>query len=134
MHRARFSGTEDARLVALRARGAVRWEHDYDGFVLAGIDERAAGGDLMRLGLEWHDEQDLIALQDFLLDTAEPARVLARLQPEEVLGDPLDPNLDPDAGLYLVQFVAPARDEHAARHVQQLPQPFPHRALPFAHR
>ena len=113
LHRARFASVRDERLAELRAAGAVRFEHDYGGFVLAAIDERRAGGEeaLRASGLEWHDEHDLVALNGFLLDTARPRETLARLRPSEALGDPLDASLDPDAGLYLLQFVAPPRDE-----------------------
>lgn len=113
LHRARFDSADDGRLAALRAAGAVRWEIDYGGFVLAAIEEERAGGEdaLRSSGLEWHDEHDLVALNGFVLDAARPGETLARLRASEVLGDPLDASLDPDAGLYLLQFVAPPREE-----------------------
>ncbi|NOT30884.1 MAG: PKD domain-containing protein [Planctomycetes bacterium] len=116
VHRARFDAASDARLAALRAAGAVRWELDYGGFVLAGIDLTVGGGvaSLRASAIEWHDEQDLIALNGHVLDSARPLETLAALDRGEVLGDPLDANLDPDAGLYLVQFRGPLRDEWRA--------------------
>ena len=113
VHRGRFAGLEDPRLAALRASGAVKWELDYGGFVLAGIDERAGGGaeTLQASGIEWHDEQDRILFDGLVIDAARPRQTLARIDPSEVIGDPLDANLDPDAELYVVQFRGPARDE-----------------------
>src|SRR5262245_13739616 len=45
VHHARFDSADDARLAALRARGAVRWGVDYESFLEVGIDDRAARGD-----------------------------------------------------------------------------------------
>jgi len=110
-HRGRFPA-ESSALAALRAAGAVRWEEDYGSFVVAGIDERAAGGAarLAALEVEWCDEEDVILFDGLPLDGRAARATLARLAPEEVLGDPLDGTLDPDAGLYVVQFRAPVRD------------------------
>jgi len=113
VHHARFEGATDTGLLALRAAGAVRWELDYGGFLLAGIDERASGGAaaLRASGIEWHDEEDRIAFDGLVLDAARPRETLARLDPAEAIGDPLDASLDPDAGLFVLQFRGPPRDE-----------------------
>ncbi|MEQ1894270.1 MAG: PKD domain-containing protein, partial [Planctomycetota bacterium] len=111
VHRGAFAAGSP-ELAALRAAGAVRWEEDYGGFVVAGIDERLGGGvaRLEKLDASWRDEEDAILFDGLALDARDPAATLALLAPEEVLGDPLDAELDPDAGLYVVQFRAPVRD------------------------
>jgi PKD repeat protein len=116
VHHARFATSADPRLTELRALGAVRWELDYGSFVLAGIAEALGGGaEVLRTSdVAWQDEDDLVLFDGLPLDTSAPAALLATLEPSEVLGDPLDAALDPDAGLYVVQFRGPARDEWLA--------------------
>jgi PKD repeat protein len=113
VHRARFEYASDPRLARLRAAGAVRWELDYGGFLLAGVDERAGGGAaaLLASGIEWRDDEDRILFDGFVIDATRPREALARIDPASAIGDPLDASLDPDAGLYVLQFRGPARDE-----------------------
>jgi PKD repeat protein len=130
MHRARFASSAEPELVELRAAGAVRWEIDYGAFVVAEIEAARGGGAtaLRRRAIDWHDEEYWIAFDGFAIDAARPGDALARLDPAEALGDPLDASLDPDAGLYVVRFRASLRDEWqhelesaGARFVQYVP-------------
>ena len=68
-------GTEDFAVYNdLVSRGAVVGEIDYGSFKLVQVNEQAIGGrdSLVALSLPVHDEQDLINLNGFVLDTNEP--------------------------------------------------------------
>jgi hypothetical protein len=96
------------------ALGAVRTEIDYGAFELLVVDEAPVGGraGLLASGFRFADEQSLIPLNGYRLDGTRPEATLALLDPAERLDE--SPLLDPLAGLYLVQFVGPVREEWVA--------------------
>ena len=115
-HKVRFDGRELTLLDELRAGGLLVREEHYGAFAVAVIDERDFGGRdaLQYTGLAFRDGYDVMALGAFSVDGLHPAQSLRQLDPAETLGAPadaIDAPLDPDAGLYVVQFHAPIRNE-----------------------
>jgi PKD repeat protein len=110
------AGERRAAQAQLGAQGGlVRWR-DHGAFALAIVDERAFGGReaLRASGLAIHDEHDLMVFNELVVDGTRAEEALARLAPAFRYSDAGAPALDPSAGLYLVQFEGPVRDEWLA--------------------
>ena len=99
---------------AVRGSGVVFAEYDYGAFVLFRLDERLAASReaFFALGLPIDDAHDLVALNGRTLDGARPWELEGALAPAERF-DPQG-RLDPSAGLFLVQFVGPVREDWLA--------------------
>ena len=97
----------------LLGRGALVRSYDYGRRTLLIVDERPFGGHLAleQAGYEFSDEQDLVLFNGWILNTRRPEATLSKLGPGERLSDPLDRRLYAGAGLYVVQFEGPVRDE-----------------------
>ena len=111
-HKVRFDQTEFETLDWLRASGAIEAEEDYGSFVIAVVDEEDFGGrEALQISeLTFRDDYDLLPLSGYVLNGALPSPVLESLDPSEVLGTGYNQPLDPDAGLYIVQFRGPIRE------------------------
>ena len=111
-HKVRFDRAEFETLDWLRASGAIEAEEDYGSFVIAVVDEEDFGGrEALQISeLTFRDDFDLLPLSGYALNGAQPIPVLESLDPTEVFGTGYDQPLDPDAGLYIVQFRGPIRD------------------------
>lgn len=110
-------GAEDRETYfALQSRNAIAHEIDYGSFKVVIVDELALGGraELHSLTAPIRDEQNLIGLNGYVLDTLNPQPTY-----ESLPADLRNFNLDftapqparPRAGLYVVQFAGPIRDE-----------------------
>ncbi|MFT7664882.1 MAG: hypothetical protein ACI87A_003116, partial [Planctomycetota bacterium] len=115
-HKVRFDEAEFETLDWLRATGAIETEEHYGSFAIVEVDETSFGG---RAALEvselnFRDDYDLLPLSGFILDGTRPTEVLDMLAAEDVFGTGPEAPLDPDAGLYIVQFRAPIREEWVA--------------------
>ena len=117
LHKVWVEQGEERVLEDLAARGALVRALAYGAFSVAIVDERPYGGHeaLGAAPLRFRDELDLMVLNGHVLDGQHPGATLDRLDPAERFQDPGTPALDPLAGLYLVQFAGPIRDEWADR-------------------
>ena len=113
LHKAWIPKAENGKLSALVATGAIVRSYDYGAFVVAVVDERRAGGaDVLRAtGATFRDELDLVVLNGIVIDTRHPEATLNRLDASQRFGTVDAEILDPRAGLYLVQYEGPMRDE-----------------------
>ncbi len=104
-------------LARLRTDGGLVRVHEYGAFALAVVDERAYPSvpALRESGLAFHDEQDLMVFNEIVLRGPDPESTLRRLPPELRYSIPGAASLDPNAGLYVVQFDGPVRDEWLER-------------------
>ncbi len=111
-HKVRFEEREFGTLNWLRESGAIEAEEDYGSFIIAIVDEDDFGGrEALQISeLGFRDDYDLLPLGGFNLDGSRPNEVLDSLEPTEVLGSGFGEPLDPDAGLFVVQFRSPVRD------------------------
>jgi hypothetical protein len=101
----------------LLSKNAVVDVIDYGSFKLVTVDEEAVGGraELMALPIGVRDEQDLIPINGYVLDTSDPAATYDRL-PSELRANAGARLMGAQArgGLYIVQFAGPVRDEWLA--------------------
>ncbi len=103
----------------LISTGAVVGEVDYGSFKLLIVEELLAGGrdTLTAMSVAVHDEENLIALNSYVLDTTTPDETFNQLPGELRQTDmalAVGQNLKPRGGLYLVQFIGPIKDEWLA--------------------
>ena len=104
---------------ALRDAGAIIDEIDYGSFKLIIVDERQAGGrvSIQSLGPALRDEQNLVALNGYVMDTTKAEETYLSL-PSELRRDDMNEALRqgraPRGGLYIVQFVGPIKPEWLA--------------------
>ncbi len=114
-HKLMLSDGDRAVYDSLSATGAILEEFDYGSFRVVVVDERAMGGreSLARLGVAVRDDQNLIALNGYILDTTDPAATQRQL-PADLrqtdMADSLAGGAAPLGGLYLVQFAGPTQD------------------------
>jgi hypothetical protein len=113
-----FVSAEDTSLYnELLSRNAVTDEVDYGSFKMVVIDEQAIGGKSALINLRDHvrDDQDLIAINGYILDTTGGELTLNKI-PTDLrqtnMADALaNKGVPPRGGLYIVQFVGPIKDE-----------------------
>lgn len=109
-------GSEDIAVYnELARKGAIVDEIDYGSFKLVRVDEQALGGRdaLAVLPLAVRDDQDLINLNGFVLDTNQPEALRAALPAElrqSDMADAIANGSAPRGGLYLIQFAGPIKD------------------------
>lgn len=111
-----FINSEDVAIYNdLISRNAVRDEIDYGSFKMVIVDETAMGGreSLMNLNDKARDDQNLIAINGYILDTTGGQLELNRV-PKDLrqrdMADALVEKSAPLGGLYIVQFVGPIKD------------------------
>ncbi|MEW6729915.1 MAG: S8 family serine peptidase [Acidobacteriota bacterium] len=109
-------GNDDAATYQeLLNRNAIAEEINYGSFRLVVVDERPLGGRaaLQGLSVAVRDDQDLIALNGFILDTNNPEatyrQIPAELRRAEMV-EAMARGRVPRGGLYIVQFVGPIQD------------------------
>lgn len=114
-HKLMLSDGDRAVYDSLSATGAILEDFDYGSFRVVVVDERAIGGRdaLAALGVAVRDDQNLIAMNGYILDTTDPAATQRQL-PADLrqtdLADSLARGAAPRGGLYLVQFAGPIQD------------------------
>ncbi|HKQ78996.1 MAG TPA: S8 family serine peptidase [Blastocatellia bacterium] len=109
--------SEDAAVYAeLAQRNAIRSEFDYGSFMLVVVDERDVGGReaLQAMSAIPSDEQDMIWLNGYLIDTSAQQPLSKELPTDLKQSRMLEARArgdNPVAGLYIVQFAGPIKDE-----------------------
>lgn len=99
----------------LLSKNAIVSEIDYGSFKLVTVDEEAVGGraELLALPVAVRDEQDLIPINGYVLDTSDPTATYDRLPLELRRPDGtqlMAARIQPRGGLYIVQFAGPVQD------------------------
>jgi PKD repeat protein len=117
LHKVWLDASSDGLLATYAAQGALLRDYDYGAFHVAIVDERALGGHarLQASGAPFADEQDLMVFNELVLHGRMPEATLAALAPDLRYSIPNAAALDPSAGLYVVQFEGPIRDEWVAQ-------------------
>lgn len=114
-------GSEDIAVYNdLASRGAIVSEIDYGSFKLVRVSEQAIGGrdSLATLSLPVRDEQDLITLNGFVLDTNQPEELRAQVPGElrqNDMSEAIANGIAPRGGLYIIQFAGPIKDSWLRR-------------------
>jgi hypothetical protein len=114
-HKLMISADETQLYTELLSKNAILDEINYGSFKLVTVDERAVGGRtaLQSLSTAVRDDQNLIALNGYILDTTSPETTLRQL-PADLrqtdMTDALARGSQPRGGLYLVQFAGPIQD------------------------
>ncbi len=99
----------------LAAKNAIREEIDYGSFKLVIVDEALAGGReaLQAMPVDVRDDQNMIALNGYMLDTSNP-EPLSRELPAALklsrMATARSAGMAPEGGLFIVQFVGPVKD------------------------
>ncbi|MCU0238190.1 MAG: S8 family serine peptidase [Pyrinomonadaceae bacterium] len=95
----------------LAGRGAIVREVDYGSFKVLTIDENAGVSrqELSTIGGQIRDEQNLIPLNGYVLDTTDGKGVLDR-EPTDLRQNKMRDGIG-GKGLYIVQFAGPVKDE-----------------------
>jgi hypothetical protein len=115
-HKLIISNDDIATYNALLSQNAVIKEIDYGSFKMVVVEESAAGGrdELLSLAVAVRDDQNLIALNGYILDTTDPEKSYGQL-PEDLrqtdMFEARARGTSPRGGLYLVQFEGPVKDE-----------------------
>jgi hypothetical protein len=115
LHKLIVTGKDDAAYDELTRRGAIRGEIDYGSFKLVVVDEDAAGGRaaLQALPITPSDEQDMIHLNGYVIDTSAP-QPLSKELPADLklsrMSEARGRGHNPGPGLYIVQFAGPVQD------------------------
>jgi hypothetical protein len=115
LHKLFISADETTAYNDLSNRNAIRGEVDYGSFKMVIIDEQAIGGReaLINLQDKIKDEQNLIAINGYILDTTDGELSLNRA-PTDLrqtdMADALNEKGSPRGGLYIVHFIGPIKD------------------------
>ena len=99
----------------LARRGAIRREFNYGSYRLIEVEEQPAGGRerLQAQAGEVRDDQNLISLNGYVIDTTRPEPVTTALPAElrkPKMATARAAGLAPAAGVYIVQFAGPVQD------------------------
>ncbi len=116
LHKIFIRAEDRSAYESLRERNAVAGEVDYGSFKMVIADEINAGGyDAMRDGgFEFRDDQDVIPLNGYTLETSTKRAVLNRIPADlrqTAMDDASAGGDAPGKGLYIVQFIGPIKDE-----------------------
>ena len=114
-HKLMIGADETQVYSELLSKNAILDEINYGSFKVIVVDEQAVGGRaaLQSLATTVRDDQNLIALNGYILDTTNPEATFRQL-PADLrqtdLTDGLARGVQPAGGLYLVQFAGPIQD------------------------
>ncbi len=94
---------------------AIRQEIEYGGYKLVVVDEEAAGGRavLQAMPITPRDDQDMIALNGYLIDTSNPQQISRELPvdlKQSRMNQTPAAGAVPGKGLYVIQFIGPIQD------------------------
>ncbi|MEW6130033.1 MAG: S8 family serine peptidase [Acidobacteriota bacterium] len=108
-------GAEETQIYnELLARNAITDEINYGSFKLVVVNEQAVGGrDALQQLTTTSDEQNLIALNGFVLDTTNPETTYKQLPAnlrQTKMAEAMARGINADSGLYLIQFAGPVQD------------------------
>ncbi|HKE03285.1 MAG TPA: S8 family serine peptidase [Blastocatellia bacterium] len=115
LHKLIINRDEAAVYGQLAQQNAIRDEIDYGSFKLVVVDEVALGGRaaLQAMRITPSDEQNMIALNGYLIDTSAPQPLAKELPADLKQSRMLEARAgryNPGGGLYIVQFAGPIRD------------------------
>jgi hypothetical protein len=116
-HKVFVSGEDSSLYNDLLSRDAIRREVDYGSFKMVIVDEQAIGGRsaLLDYRNQVRDEQDLIPINGYILDTTDSELTLNKvpvdLRQTEMAGAIAKKRVPSRGGLYIVQFAGPIKDE-----------------------
>ncbi len=107
---------DEAVYESLRSQNAIVNEINYGSYRMIVVDENALGGraQMYALSVPVRDDQNLIALNGYILDTTNPDATYESLPADLKSGEmmqALRKGGTPTSGLYLVQFAGPIQDE-----------------------
>jgi Subtilase family/Viral BACON domain len=115
LHKMIINSEESAVYDQLTRQNAIRDEIDYGSFKLVVVDEEAVGGRdaLQAMRMTPSDEQNMIALNGYVIDTSAP-QPLAKELPADLkqsrMAQARAGGYNPGSGLYIVQFAGPIQD------------------------
>ena len=115
-HKIILDAKDEENYSALRDKGAIVEEINYGSFKMLIVNQQSLGGraQLQALPLGIQDNMNLIALNGYILDTTNPDATYSQL-PADLrkpdIADALARGLQPQGGLYIVQFIGPIKDE-----------------------
>src|SRR5215510_14146964 len=115
LHKLIINRNEAAVYNQLAQQNAIRDEIDYGSFKLVVVDQEAVGGRaaLQAMRITPSDEQNMIALNGYLIDTSAPQPLAKELPADLKQSRMLEARAgryNPGGGLYIVQFAGPIRD------------------------
>jgi len=112
LHKVWIDGDDSEFLAQADALDALVRLEDYGAFQLAVVDEVAFGGAevLRATGAHFRDELDLMVFNGLRINGQHPGELLERLDPSERFASEASTALEPNAGLYIVQFDGPVKD------------------------
>ncbi|MEP6848004.1 MAG: hypothetical protein ABI999_04045 [Acidobacteriota bacterium] len=116
LHKVFVNAADKDTYDSLISRGVVTKDIDYGSFRMLIVNEDLGIGraELAGFNVEIRDEQNLIAINDYVLDTttgtAELNRVPGNLR-QTSMADSIIGNLRTPKGLFIVQFIGPIKDE-----------------------
>src|SRR5215831_7810152 len=108
--------SDDAAYEELNRKNAIRSMIDYGSFMLVEVDEDAAGGRaaLQAMSITPYDESNMIWLNGYLIDTS-AQKPLSKELPRDLkrsrMAEARNRGDNPVAGLYIVQFAGPIKEE-----------------------
>jgi Subtilase family/Viral BACON domain len=114
-HKIILDAKDEENYSALRDKGAIVEEINYGSFKMLIVNQQSFGGraQLQALPLSIQDNMNLIALNGYILDTTNPDATYSQL-PADLrkpdIADALARGIQPQGGLYIVQFVGPIKD------------------------
>src|SRR5215470_1739608 len=115
LHKLIISREESAVYDQLAQQNAIRNVINYGSFKLVEVDEIAVGGRaaLQAMRITPSDEQNMIALNGYIIDTSNPQPLSRELPADLKKSRMLEARAgryNPDSGLYIVQFAGPIQD------------------------
>jgi len=114
VHKLRVDASDQLTLQQLAASDVVLRQYDYGSFVVFVVDGTKLDSDaLFATGFDVRDEYDLVAFNGLTLNGAQPEALLSTLPDGLRLSTP-GGALAADAGLFVVQFDGPVRDDWLA--------------------
>ncbi len=112
-HKLLLSASDTQTYNELSSRNAISEEIDYGSFKMVVVDEKSIGRDELQALATVRDDQNLIALNGYILDTTNPQATYDRLPAEfrgASRGDGTLEAATADNNLYIVQFAGPVQD------------------------
>jgi hypothetical protein len=114
-HKIILDAHDNATYSELRDKGAIVEEINYGSFKMLVVNQQSLGGraQLQALAAGIQDDMNLIALNGYIIDTTNPDAIYGQL-PADLrrpdIADALTRGIQPQGGLYIVQFMGPIQD------------------------
>lgn len=114
-HKLILDAQDEATYSRLRDKGAIVEEINYGSFKMLIVNQQSLGGraQLQAMPSSVQDSMNLIALNGYILDTTNPDATYSQL-PADLrkpdIADAITRGIQPQGGLYIVQFIGPIQD------------------------